>query len=114
MAMAQTQTEHTNSPAITDSTIQWACQNRWKSERLDDVNGATDDAMSVGFMGRPFGGPAKSGPEPRPRLGPRFWPDRVALRAGTKESGPAAASRAPTKTRNFAWTRASPITGGPK
>src|SRR5271169_4210795 len=54
MAMAQTQTEHTNSPTMTDSTIQWACQNRWNSDRFDDVNGATDCAMSPGFMERPF------------------------------------------------------------
>src|ERR1700733_12318062 len=54
MAMAQTQTEHTRSPTMTDSTIQWACQNRWNSDRFDDVNGATDWAMSPEFMGRPF------------------------------------------------------------
>src|SRR6202162_4529116 len=54
MAMAQTQTEHTRSPTIIDLTIQRACQNKWNSDRLDDVNGATDCAMSPGFMERPF------------------------------------------------------------
>ena len=52
MAMAQTQTEQINSPTITLSTIQWACQNRWNSERLLDVKGATYCAMSAGFMKR--------------------------------------------------------------
>ena len=53
MAIAHTQTEQTISPAITDSTIQWACQNRWNSDRLEDVSGATDEEMSAGFMSVP-------------------------------------------------------------
>src|SRR5215467_8248707 len=54
IAIFQTQTEQTNSPAITDSTIQCACQNRWNSERLEDVSGATDEEMSAGFIERPL------------------------------------------------------------
>src|SRR6516164_1333110 len=54
MAIAHTQTEQTSRPAITDSTIQCACQNRWNSERLEDVSGATDEEMSAGFIERPL------------------------------------------------------------
>ena len=70
MAIAQTQTEQTSSPTMTALTIQWACQNRWNSDRFDDVNGATDCAMSPGFMERPFqrsGRPtAKTAAKPAP------------------------------------------------
>ncbi len=65
MAIAQTQTEQANKPAITVSTTQWACRKRWNRERLEDVRGVTDCAMSAGFMGRPFGDPTgrvESGP----------------------------------------------------
>src|SRR5579862_5030320 len=108
MAMAQTQTEQISSPTITVSTIQWACQNRWNSDRLDDVNGATDCAMSPAFMGVPF----RSG---RANKRPRPQPNRHHDRHSAPASGPkglkAAASRAPTKSRNFVRTRAGPATG---
>src|SRR5262249_61854729 len=65
IAIAQTQTEQTTRPAITDSTIQWACKNRWNRERLDDVSGATDDAMSAGFIERPLSRPRPNCPADR-------------------------------------------------
>ena len=54
MAIAQTQTEQTISPIITVLTSQWACQNRWNSDRSEDVNGKADGTMSAGFMGASF------------------------------------------------------------
>ena len=63
MAIAQTQIEHANSPAMTVSTTQCACKNSWNSERLDDVSGATDGAMSAGFIERPFRRPAAAAEE---------------------------------------------------
>src|SRR5215472_4527076 len=75
IAIFQTQTEQTNSPAITDSTIQCACQNRWNSERLEDVSGATDEEMSAGFMSVPWSVPSGD-------------PGQIAPRTGTKTDKP--------------------------
>src|SRR6516164_7180500 len=75
MAIFHTQTEQTSSPTITDSTIQWACQNRWNSERLEDVSGATDEEMSAGFMSVPWSVPSGD-------------PGRTAPRTGTKTDKP--------------------------
>src|ERR1700729_3632234 len=56
MAMAHTQTEHSNSPAITDLTIQWACRNRCSSDRFDDVSpGVSVDTMSARVVARVMG-----------------------------------------------------------
>ena len=54
MAIAQTHTEQTIRPTITVLTSQWACQNRWNSDRSEDVNGRADAVMSAGFMGASF------------------------------------------------------------
>src|SRR5690242_6173777 len=54
IAIAQTQTEQTINPSITVLTSQWACQNRWNSDRSEDVNGNADGTMSAGFMGASF------------------------------------------------------------
>src|SRR5690242_17583435 len=58
MTIPQTHTEQMSKPAITDSTIQWACQKRWNRERLEDVSGATDEEMSAGFMSVPWSVPS--------------------------------------------------------
>ena len=42
IAIAQTQTEQTIRPVITVLTSQWACQNRWNSDRSEEVNGKAD------------------------------------------------------------------------
>src|SRR5262245_20542787 len=60
MAMAHTQTEHTMSPSMVNLTIQWACQNRPKIERSDEVSGSACCATSAGFMAYPLGYPAPS------------------------------------------------------
>src|SRR5215472_3353413 len=83
IAMAHTQIEQTIRPAITDSTIQWACQKRWNRERLEDVSGATDEEMSAGFMSVPCSVPSGD-------------PGRSAPRTGTKTDKPDP-SRAPKK-----------------
>src|SRR6185312_16977072 len=53
MAMAQTQTEQTNSPIITTLTIQAACQNSVKRETSVDSE-RPDCATSAGFIGTSF------------------------------------------------------------
>src|SRR5579862_8744102 len=50
IAIAQTQTEHDNSPSITHLTIQCACQNRAISETSADCSGKADCATSAGFI----------------------------------------------------------------
>src|SRR5271165_6526764 len=102
MAIAHTHTEQTSSPAITDSTIQWACQKRWNRERLDDVSGATDEEMSAGFMERPFRRSRPNCPADRDQDGYR---DRSRARTRAKGPSEAAASRTPTDTQNFTTTQ---------
>jgi hypothetical protein len=51
IAIAQTQTEQTNSPTMTVLTTQWAFQNSVNSDRSEEVSGSTDCATSAGFMG---------------------------------------------------------------
>src|SRR5262245_47735064 len=41
-------------------TTQWACQNRPKIERSEEVSGSACCATSAGFMACPFGYPAPS------------------------------------------------------
>ncbi len=54
LAIAHTQTEQTIRPHITVLTSQWDCQNRWNSDRSEDVKGRADAEMSAGFMGASF------------------------------------------------------------
>src|ERR1700722_14054099 len=114
MAMAQTQTEHTKSPTMSASAIQWACKNRWISDRFDDVRpDATDGAMSPGLMsarvmGRPLQRSSQQLARPPAKTGTMTGIARIG--AGTK-GHKAAASRAPTNSRNFARTRTGPATG---
>ncbi len=54
MTIAQTQTEQETSPIITALTSQWACQNKWNSDRSEELNGMADAEMSAGFMGASF------------------------------------------------------------
>src|SRR5690349_22711355 len=90
MAIFHTQTEQSSSPAITDSTIQWACQKRWNRERLEDVSGATDEEMSAGFMSVPCSVPSGD-------------PGRTAPRTETKtDTVTGAASHSGTKGRSEA------------
>src|ERR1700742_1810937 len=50
IAIAQTQTEHDNSPSITHLTIQCACQNSVINETSADGNGKAACATSAGFI----------------------------------------------------------------
>src|SRR6185437_2382376 len=88
-AIAQTQTEVTRSPAITSLTIQWACQNSVTSSRLDEDIRRPLRVVQCGRIAPP---PGRSG---------RIC---TVLRRDLKLKGQAAASRAPTTTRNFART----------
>src|SRR5215831_5775018 len=74
MTIFHTQIEQMSKPTITDSTIQWACQKRWNSERLEDVSGVTDEEMSAGFMSVPWSVPSGEADLPR---GP--GPRRISL-----------------------------------
>ena len=97
MAIAQTQTEQTIRPHITVLTSQWDCQNRWNSDRSEEVNGKADAEMSAGFMGASF------------RRSDRAMTERRAG-AGTKGSSQPHHARRP-RPENFARTQAGPATG---
>src|SRR3954453_22176824 len=58
MAIAHTHTEQVSRPSIVNLTIQWACQNRPKIERSEEVSGSACCATSAGFMAYPLGYPA--------------------------------------------------------
>src|SRR5208282_2583645 len=98
--MAQTQTEQMISPTVTVLTTQWACQNRWNSERSEDVNGKADGTMSAGFMGASF------------RRSDRGHDRSGALAPGTN-TGPAAL-RAPTRPEISRGPEPDPPPAGPK
>src|SRR6185312_11927713 len=54
MAIAHTHTEHMSSPLMTVLTSQCACQNRWKSDKSEEVNGKADVVRSAAFIGASF------------------------------------------------------------
>src|SRR5690349_18639217 len=104
IAIAQTQTEQTISPIITVLTSQWACQNRWNSDRSEDVNGKADGTMSAGFMGASFprSGLAQSRDLGHVRDHAGAWTKRVI-------EPPAKPARRPDP--KFTRTQAGPATG---
>src|SRR5215831_7525799 len=106
MTIFHTQIEQMSKPTITDSTIQWACQKRWNSERLEDVSGVTDEEMSAGFMSVPWSVPSGDPGRSAPRTGTKT--DKPDPGRAPKEGHRRRALRAPTKTRIIATTQAGP------
>src|SRR5512142_428105 len=71
IAIAQTHTEVTSSPAITSLTIQWACQNSVTSSRLHDDIRRPLRVVRCGRIAPPPGrsGPSLHGAAPGPKRG---------------------------------------------